>query len=108
MKECMWKTCPQGGFYASKSENPKQAILLQPEPDLLPLHVWLAERLSAGPKHWQALTAEIREELWLAKHLNGVIRSMYRAGEIVADGYTGQFAQTRNPRLQLAAQVQAT
>jgi three-Cys-motif partner protein len=28
MKECMWKVCPGGGFYASKSEDPRQVILL--------------------------------------------------------------------------------
>jgi three-Cys-motif partner protein len=101
MKECMWKACPHGGFYASKSDNPRQVILLQPEPDFRPLHDWVVERLSAGPKRWQTLTAEVREELWLGKHLNGVIRSMRKAGEIVPDDFSGQFAQTNNPRLRL-------
>jgi three-Cys-motif partner protein len=99
MKDCMWKVCPDGGFYASKSENPTQVILLQPEPDFRPLHDWVVERLSTGPKRWQTLTTEVREELWLGKHLNGVIKSMKENDEIVADEFMGRFAQTNNPRL---------
>jgi hypothetical protein len=106
MKECMWKACPQGGSYASKAENPSQVILLKPEPDLRPLHDWVVERLSAGPKRWQTLTTEVREELWLKKHLNEVIRSMRKADEIMADAFTGKFAPANNPRLCLAPQVQ--
>src|SRR5262249_8251281 len=106
MKDCMWKACPQGGFYASKSDNPRQAVLLQPEPDLRPLHDWVVDRLSAGPKRWQTLTTEVREELWLGKHLNEVIRSMRKAEEIVADEFSGKFAMTNNPRLSLTHQVQ--
>jgi three-Cys-motif partner protein len=108
MKECMWKVCPHGGFYASKSDNPRQMILLQPEPDFRPLHDWVVERLSASPKRWQNLTTEVREELWLGKHLNAVIRSMRKAGEIVADQHTGQFAQINNPRLRLASQAEVS
>jgi hypothetical protein len=92
MKKCMWKVCPHGEFYASKSDNPRQIILLQEEPSLRPLHDWVVQRLSTGPKHWQTLTAELREELWLPKHLTDVIRSMRKRDEIVADGYSGKFA----------------
>lgn len=102
MKKCMWDVCPQGGFYASKTDNPKQALLIEPEPDLTLLQQWVSERLSAGPKRWSVLTEEVRGELWLGKHLNGVIRSMWVNGEIVADDYSGKFAQSKNPRLTLA------
>ena len=107
MKECMWKACPHGGFHASKSDNPRQVILIEPEPDFRPLRAWVMARLSAGPKRWQTLTEEVREELWLGKHLNEVIRSMRKGGVIVADGFSGQFAQKNNPRLALAGQSQA-
>jgi hypothetical protein len=100
MKDCMWKACPDGGFYASKSDNPRQVVLLQPEPDFRPLHDWVVERLSAGPKRWQRLTTEVREELWLGKHLNGVLREMKKNGELESEG---KFAQTQNPLLRLAA-----
>jgi three-Cys-motif partner protein len=102
MKECLWKACPDGGFYASKSDNPRQQLLIQPEPNLRPLHVWVADRLKAGSKHWQDLTEDLREELWLPKHLNDVIRSMRKNKEIVPDGYTGLFAPKNNPLLHLS------
>ncbi|HTU16943.1 MAG TPA: hypothetical protein VMG10_02675 [Gemmataceae bacterium] len=63
----------------------------------------MIERLSVGPKRWQALTAEVREELWLGKHLNEVIRSLKKSERIVVDG---KFAQTHNPLLKLASQNQ--
>ena len=106
MKECMWKVCPHGGFHASKSDNPTEVVLLEPEPDFRPLHDWVVGRLKTGPKRWQTLTDEVREELWLGKHLNELIRSMKANDEIVADEFTGRFAQNKNPRLSLTRQVQ--
>jgi three-Cys-motif partner protein len=105
MKECMWKACPDGGFYASKSDNPSQVVLIQPEPDLKPLRGWVTDRLKAGSKRWQQLTEELREELWMGKHLNEVVRDMRRAGEIVGSEYTGQFALTNDPLLSLPSCV---
>ena len=101
MKECVWKASPEGGYYASKSDNPAQQLLIEPEPDLEPLQEWVTQSLSDGPKRWQKLTNEIREELWLAKHLNEVIRSMRKNGEIVGENHQGKFAQTNNPLLRL-------
>lgn len=80
MKDCMWKACPDGGFYASKSDSPSQVILIEPQPDFRPLREWVVGQLSSGSKRWQALTDEIRGELWLGKHLNEVIRSMRNNG----------------------------
>ena len=37
MKDCMWKVCPDGGFYARKSENISQEYLILPTADLQPL-----------------------------------------------------------------------
>jgi three-Cys-motif partner protein len=102
MKECVWKACPFGGYYASKSDNPAQQLLIEPEPDLKPLTQWVVAKLSEGPKRWQDLTNLLRDELWLEKHLSEVIRVMRKDGEITADGYTGSFAANKNPRLCLA------
>jgi three-Cys-motif partner protein len=104
MKECMWKACPDGGFYASKADNPRQVVLIESEPNLKPLHDWVKDKLSAGPKRWQTLTDEIREELWLEKHLNEVIRDMQRDADIEGDEFTGKFARTNNPRLRISTQ----
>lgn len=101
MKECIWKACPDGGYCASKSDNPHQLLLIEPEPDLERLRDWVVDSLSDRPWYWQDLTDELREELWLGKHLNQVIRAMRQNEEIIADDYEGRFAQTNNPRLRL-------
>ena len=99
MKDCMWKACPDGGFYASKSDSPSQVILIQPVPNLKPLQVWVAEKLKSGPKRWQSLTNDVREELWLGKHLNEVLRNMKKNNELK---FEGKFAQVQDPFLYLA------
>jgi three-Cys-motif partner protein len=104
MKECIWKACPDGGYYASKSDHPDQRVLIMPEPNLKPLHEWVKERLLVGPKHWQTLTDDLREELWLEKHLNEVIRDMRTNGDVEAEEFRGKFAQSNNPRLCIKSQ----
>lgn len=101
MKECIWQACPDGGYYASKSDNPQQRILIEPEPNLEPLRQWVLERLAASPKRWQALSGDLREELWLEKQLNAQIRSLRNAGDVEADSYVGPFARTNDPLLRL-------
>jgi three-Cys-motif partner protein len=105
MKDCMWKACPDGGFYASKSDSPDQVVLIQAEPNLKPLHNWVKEKLLAGPKRWQTLTGDLREELWLEKHLNEVLRDMRRDGDIEGTEFAGKFAQTNNPLLRVRIQL---
>ena len=75
MKECCWKVSPGGGFYASDSHAPKQRILMEPEPELAPLHEWLCQRLSSGPRRWNLLKDDLDEVLWLGKHLAEVINA---------------------------------
>ncbi len=99
MKECIWKACPDGGYYASRADHPDQRLLIEPEPNLNPLHDWVKEKLSAGPKRWQTLIDDLREELWLKKHLNEVIRDMKKDGDIEGDEFSGDFAQANDPRL---------
>jgi len=108
IKECVWKVCPDGGFYASKSDNPGQVILIQPEPDLQPLRAWVANRLATGPRRWKVLTSDLREELWLGKHLNSVLKAMKKESVIAGSEFAGQFAQTNNPMLSLPATGKAS
>jgi len=49
MKDCMWAVCPDGGFYARRSDNPKQTVLIEIEPNLSPLDRWLIQQLSTEP-----------------------------------------------------------
>jgi three-Cys-motif partner protein len=105
MKECIWKACPDGGYYASRADHPDQQLLIEPVPNLKPLQVWVKSRLSAGPKRWQTLTDDLREELWLEKHLNEVVRDMRKDGDIEGDEFTGKFAQANNPLLHIKTNV---
>jgi three-Cys-motif partner protein len=98
MKECMWKACPDGGFYASKSDNPRQQVWVSPEPDFVPLRAWVVKQLETGPMDWQKLSTLLREELWLETHLNQVLRSMRNEVAIKA---RGTFGPKQNPRISL-------
>jgi three-Cys-motif partner protein len=104
MKECVWRSCPDGEFCASKSDNPQQMVLIRQEPNLEPLCVWVEGRLATGPKRWQELGTELRETLWLPKHLTDVIRGMRKSEALVAGDYVGSFGPASNPRLQLRPQ----
>ena len=102
MKDCVWKICPDGGYYARRADNPQQQILISPEPDLRPLENWLRRKLEAGPKQWKELDNSLREELWLRKHLWKIVGDLRKKGKIYADSFEGRFSQKSNPRLRLA------
>jgi three-Cys-motif partner protein len=102
MKDCMWKACPEEGYYVRKTDDPKQQLLIKPEPDLSPLRDWVVHRLSRAPSFWEPLINEVRHEIWLPKHLNAVVRQLRHDKKIVADQYTGRFTPASNPRLRLA------
>lgn len=102
MKECIWKACPDGGFLASKSDNPAQRLLIEPEPDLAPLRQWITAQLANNARRWNDLTNALRAQLWLGKHLNECIREIRREGLLVAESYTERFSQKVNPLLRLA------
>jgi len=101
MKECIWKSCPQGGYYASKSDDPRQRLLIEPEPDFRPLREWVREKLAQEPKRWKALQEDLREELWLDKLLNDMIRKMRQERELDGSDYTDSFNPSNNPLLRL-------
>jgi three-Cys-motif partner protein len=48
MKDCMWAGCPDGGFYARRSDNPHQTMLIEVEPNLRSLDEWLTQELNRG------------------------------------------------------------
>lgn len=101
MKDCIWKVAPHGGYYARKSVDPGQLLLITPTPDLMPLRDWVIQRLRVTPRRWQELQVELRPELWREPQLNGVVRAMRKEGLIVADDYNGVFSPKANPRLRL-------
>jgi len=98
MKDCIWKVCPEGGFYVRKSDNRSQQFLITPEPDLTPLRDWVLSRLSQNPQHWQKLIEDLRPEIWRSPHLNSVIRDLRRERMIVSEG---KFLPSSNPLLSI-------
>lgn len=85
MKECMWKTAPDGGFEVQQRDDHRQPLLIKPEPDLTPLRAWLLERLRQRPHAWSELENEIRQELWLPTHLRTVVKQLRADHEIEDD-----------------------
>lgn len=102
MKDCVWKVAPDGGYYARKSVDPGQQLLIMPEPDLTPLREWVIARLKAKPRRWQDLQADLRPELWREPHLNDMIRTLRKEGVVVGTDFQGVFSAARNPLLSLA------
>jgi three-Cys-motif partner protein len=101
MKECMWTVCPDGGFHARKSDDPRQTYLIEPTPDLRPLEAFVVERLGHRPARWTDLEDAVRPTIWLARHLATVVRQLRAAGRIEASDYSGRFSRQANPRLAL-------
>jgi hypothetical protein len=99
MKDCIWKSCPDGGFTASKSDNPRQRMLIEAEPDFQPLEDWVKDKLSQGPRRWKELEVDLLPELWRTTHLGKVIKDLLKRGEVVADGKP---VAAQNPLLRLA------
>ena len=97
MKDCMWSVCPDGGYYARRSDNPDQTQLIEPEPNLEPLRLWLLGELEAQPRTWAQLNEKVRGELWRKTHLSKVIRDARNKGEILATKYGGRFSEKANP-----------
>jgi len=103
MKDCMWAACPDGGFYARRSDNPKQTMLIEMKPNLAPLEQWLDNQLQREPLRWSTLSQRIRNELWRNAQLSQVIRKRRREGAIVASQFTGRFSEKADPFLSLSA-----
>ena len=101
IKDCVWRICPDGGYYVQKSDDFSQPMLIQPEPDLRPLRAWLMDRLGVQPYRWIDLEEAIRSELWRTTHLNKMIRQLRREDVIIAEGFSGTFSAKANPLLRL-------
>lgn len=101
MKECIWKVCPDGGYYARKSDDPKQSVLITPEPDYQPLEAWLRSQLEIYPRRWQELHDLVREEVWLNKHVNHIVRRWRKEKIVEGTDYDRTFAPKNDPLLTL-------
>lgn len=104
MKTVMWKVCPScdGTFVARKADDPAQGILLTPDPDLRPLRDWVLATLNKRPTRWRTLQEMLRDQSWLDKHLNEVVRALRREDSIIPSAYQGRFTPSSNPLLALS------
>jgi three-Cys-motif partner protein len=107
MKDCVWKVAPDGGYYARKSVDPGQLLLITPTPDLTPFRDWVLERLKAQPRRWRDLQAELRPELWREPQLNEIVRALRAEGTIEGTDYEGLFSAKANPLLRLRSSTSA-
>ncbi len=102
MTDCIWKVCPDGGFYIRKYEDPRQELLITPTPNLAPLREWVLGLLAQEPRRWQELHALRLATLWRPPQLNQVIRALRSDGAIDAEGYKGNFSPSANPLLKIS------
>lgn len=107
MKDCIWKVCPEGGFYARKKDDPEQQFLIQREPDLSPLRNWVWLQLDGTPLPWKELHARLRAEVWREPQLNEIVREMRKAGEIESLDPSVRFTPSNNPTLSLSGSDEA-
>lgn len=98
IKNVLWNCCPEGGWFARKTDDPKQYFLFNPEPDLCPLKRWVVDKLSEKSYKWSELEDLIRSERWLKKHLWQIIKDLRKEGKITP---IGKFTQTANPVISL-------
>jgi len=101
MKDCMWRVCPDGGFYARKSDDFSQEYLILPTADLRPLRKEILELLSEGPRRWHELLDWLRSEVWRAPHLTKVLRELRTERKITAEDFDGRFGPKADPLLRL-------
>lgn len=97
MKECMWRVAPGGDFEIRQCDDPKQPLLITPEPDLAPLREWVLGRLRNKPYGKDELQRELLREPWRVKHLNDVLRVLRSDGKI--DQSSGTISLTVSPWL---------
>jgi three-Cys-motif partner protein len=102
MKDCMWKVCPDGGFYARKSDDFSQEYLISPTPDLRPLRKKILELLSQRPHRWHELLDWLRSEVWRAPHLTKVLGELRDQKKIEAEDFEGRFGPKADPLLRLS------
>lgn len=101
MKDCMWKVCPDGGFYARATDDPKQNYLITPTPDLTPLRKWLIDKLREKPMRWQDIIEDLKLQIWRKPHLRQVIQELRKEKIIDGRKHKGhkRFVPKQNPEL---------
>ena len=101
MKECIWRVAPGGEFEIRQRDDPKQPLLIKPDPDLTPLRVWLLERLRRRPHMRRELKQELRPTPWLPIHLNQVVERSLNSPDREVDESGGRLSIAAHQQLSL-------
>jgi three-Cys-motif partner protein len=102
MTDCLWKVCPDGGFYVRKYDDPRQELLITLNPNLLPLREWVISMIRERPRRWRELHALRLTTIWRAPQLNEVIRALRNEHILTPEAYSGKFNPSSNPLLRLS------
>lgn len=105
MKDCIWKVCPEGGYFASKRDAIGQEFLFQLKPDFKPLKEWVVSQLSGGAKRWSSLSESLHDELWRQTHLNQILKEMKQEEVIRLTDPKDKFTRKSDPLLELSSNV---
>jgi three-Cys-motif partner protein len=101
MKECIWKVCPEGGFFVRRTDDPAQQFLIAPQADLRPLRAWILDQLRSSPLRWNQLHERVRPEIWRDAQVNEVVRQLCKEGTLSATGFKGRLSAKANPVLSI-------
>ena len=96
MKESMWAVVPDGSFTAYERDNPDQLVLIEPKPDLRPLKDLLWKHFAGKRLRMDRIYDWLLGELYLEKHVRGVLREFRKQGFIKCDDYGRRFALRKN------------
>ncbi|WP_459554935.1 class I SAM-dependent methyltransferase [Lacunimicrobium album] len=98
IKNCMWKSSPSGGFYASKSTHPEQQLLIDYAGPVNEVKSWLLQELDK-PRTWEFLVEATRQELWLESHLTSACQELFDEKQIETNTGKQKFVKSENPTL---------
>jgi three-Cys-motif partner protein len=97
MKTAMWKVTPDGSFTIYQSDDPRQQILITPEPNLQPLEVAVTAAFNGRTVRYQEIHDWLLPYSWDYPHLHDVLRKLRKNREIECSGYEKRFAFDKNP-----------
>jgi three-Cys-motif partner protein len=101
MKDCIWKVCPQGGYFVRGRDDPAQETLITPTPDLAPLRDWVLKLLASKPHRWSELHDSLLSQDWRKPHLRRALGTLRDERKIVGEDYHGRFGPKSNPLIRL-------
>jgi three-Cys-motif partner protein len=99
MKEAQWALTPDGSFSISERSDARQPVLILPNPDLTALKAALRENFHGQDVRMRLIEDWLIVGDYLPKHLHQVIRQYLDEGRVTASGFEGDFAFSKNPRI---------